>query len=208
MGAAVRGQLAAVCGDAPVTEDAKPDPVGFYGIGKLAAEMYVRKSATEAGCDYAIMRIGNAYGPGQLEDNLSMGFVARAVETALQGGELEVWGADEIYRDYIHAEDVAEAFRLAAECPAAMSGIYNVGQGLALSNSEVISVVERALGKTVKVIDLPRRPFDVRRIGLYSAALQQRVGWRPAVSLAEGVAAMAAWLAERGGQFCYRSLTK
>lgn len=97
--ASTGGAVYGHCGGALVTEDTKPEPVGFYGIGKLAAEMYVRKAAAEAGCDYAIMRIGNAYGAGQLEDNLSVGFVARAVQCAVRGEALEVWGADEIYRD-------------------------------------------------------------------------------------------------------------
>ncbi len=198
--ASTGGAVYGHCGKVPVNEHTKPEPVGFYGIGKLAAEMYVRKAAAESGCDYSILRIGNAYGPGQLEDNLSVGFVARAVQSAVRGEELEVWGAEEVFRDYINAEDVADAFRSVAEDGGAMAGTYNVGSGLPLSNRQVIRTVERVLDRPIKVLDYPSRPFDVRRIGLDSLALQQRTGWRPSVTLNHGVRLMAEWLELRGNK--------
>ncbi len=189
--ASTGGAVYGHCGDALVTEDAKPDPVGFYGIGKLAAEMYVRKAATEAGCDYSIMRIGNAYGPGQLEDNLSVGFVARAVEAALHDGELTVWGPDEVYRDYIHAEDVASAFAAVAVKTDVRSGIYNVGCGRGYSGREVVRLVEESLGRGIRMKEKPAREFDVRRVSLDTSSLRQQTGWEPAFSLGEGIADLA-----------------
>jgi UDP-glucose 4-epimerase len=189
--ASTGGAVYGHCGDAPVTEDVKPDPVGFYGIGKLAAEMYVRKAATEAGCDYAIMRIGNAFGPGQLEDNLSVGFVARAVEAALHDSELTVWGADEIYRDYIHADDVASAFAAVVVKAGLLSGIYNVGCGKGYSGREVVRLVEKSLGRKISINEKPAREFDVRRVSLDASSLRQQTGWVPEFSLAEGIADLA-----------------
>ena len=170
-----------------MTEETKPEPVGFYGIGKLAAESYVRKVASEANRDHFILRIGNAYGPGQLEDNLSVGLVARAVQAAVSGTELEVWGVDEIFRDYVHAEDVAAAFAGAALRPGLISGVYNVGSGISLSGREVLRQVEAALGRRVRTLERAAREFDVKRVGLDATRLREATGWKPTFSLKDGI---------------------
>lgn len=80
------GAIYCNAGAKPVSESAATKPVGFYGIGKLTAEMYVQKVCRDSGVRHVIFRIGNAYGIDQIRDNLSVGFVATAVKQALSSG--------------------------------------------------------------------------------------------------------------------------
>lgn len=191
----------AVYGDAgggPVTETVTPEPIGFYGIGKLVAEMYVRKIVAETGVRHLVFRIGNAYGPEQLADNLSVGFVARAVQAAYTGETLNIWGGGETRRDYVHARDVADAIAVALDSPQVKSGTYNVGTGTALSGRDVITVVERTLGLPVRVENQASRHFDVQSICLDPSALRDATGWMPSWTLPEGIKDIYAALANRG----------
>jgi UDP-glucose 4-epimerase len=186
--ASTGGAVYGHCGDVAVTEDVNPEPVGFYGIGKLTAEAYVRKTALEAGASFAVLRIGNAYGPGQLEDKLTVGLVARAVYSALSGEKMELWGADDIYRDYVHADDVASAFVAAVQTSTLPSGTYNVGCGVSYSGRQIVKKVEEVAGRPVRIIEKPPREFDVRRISLDTAKFRAETTWKPCFPLAEGVA--------------------
>jgi UDP-glucose 4-epimerase len=187
----------AVYGDGgkdPISEKKVPQPIGFYGIGKATAEMYVSKICREYGVKHAIFRIGNAYGIGQVRENLSVGLIARAILAAKTGIQLEIWGDGSNRRDYIHANDVASAFVAAMESSNMESGIYNVGSGTAYSNRQIISIVGEVLGLPINVEWRNARSFDVGGICLDCEALKAATGWLPRVDLKEGILEMAAAL--------------
>ena len=175
----------------PVSEVVALNPVGFYGIGKATAEMYVRKVCNEFGVRHVVFRIGNAYGIDQIRDNLSVGFVAKAVQCAASGQPLEILGAGETRRDYIHVNDVAEGFMAAVRNPPIKSGIYNLASGFAVSNLQVVGLVERELGRSINVVFRESRPFDVAGICLDCAAYQKVSGWKPSWTLEHGIREMA-----------------
>jgi len=175
----------------PVSEFVALNPVGFYGIGKATAEMYVRKVCRESNIRHMVFRIGNAYGIDQIRDNLSVGFVAKAVVCAASARPLEIWGDGETRRDYIHVDDVAEGFMAAVRNPVLESGIYNLASGFAVSNLQVVDLVERVLGRSINVVFRESRPFDVAGICLDCAAYQKVSGWKPSWTLEHGIREMA-----------------
>ena len=181
----------------PVSETMATNPVGFYGIGKATAEMYVRKVCRESGVRHMVFRIGNAYGIDQIRDNLSVGFIAKAVQCALTGNALEIWGDGSTRRDYIHADDVATGFASGIRNPGVPSGIYNLGSGVAISNMEVVKIVERVLGRKVNVVFRSARPFDVDGICLDCSALRKASGWKDKYSMEDGIREMAVALVDR-----------
>jgi len=175
----------------PVSEVVALNPVGFYGIGKATAEMYVRKVCRESNIRHMVFRIGNAYGIDQIRDNLSVGFVAKAVQCAVSGRALEIWGNGETRRDYIHVNDVIGGFLKAMENLTIPSGIYNLGSGKSLSNLEVVGLVERVVGKKVEVVFKDVRAFDVAGICLDCCKFQEASGWEQKLSLEQGIREMA-----------------
>ena len=178
------------CGWEPVKEDAALNPVGFYGIGKVTAEMYVRKALSESGARHIILRIGNAYGPGQIANRLSVGLIAKAVLAARTGKPLEVWGSGENRRDYIHVEDIATAVRSVIETPQLPAGAYNVGTAKSVSTKEVITLVERTLGLKVPLVERAKRGFDVGNICLNTTAIRVETGWEPEWTIEQGIMQM------------------
>jgi UDP-glucose 4-epimerase len=185
-GGAVYGDV----GDMSVRENVPLNPIGFYGIGKATAEMYVRKICREFGVRHFILRIGNAYGVEQIKRGLSVGLIAKAVEAALSGSSLEIWGDGLNRKDYIHVDDVASAFKKAIDCKILESGFYNVGSGFSLSTKEVVRMVEKVLGISIRVRNLEERAFDVKNICLNSDLLKSRTGWNPLWKLEEGIKQM------------------
>ena len=185
-GGAVYGDIGEKC----ATEDMTLNPIGFYGIGKATAEMYVRKICREAGMLYYIFRIGNAYGVEQIKQKLSVGLVANAVLAGFNRMPLEIWGGGQNRKDYIHVEDVAEAFFSALKTVDLESGFYNVGSGMSHSTLEIVETVEKVLNLRIPLALLEARGFDVKKISLDSHLLQERTGWRPLRTLEAGIIEM------------------
>lgn len=182
-GGAVYGSMA---GRAALESD-PVNPVGFYGIGKATAEMYVRKIVSESASRYMIFRIGNAYGKGQLERNLSVGFLAHAIRSAQSGRELSLWGDGSIARDYIHSEDIASGMEVCLNLNKVPSGTYNLGTGKATDQLQIVRIVEKILGKKINLMTYPSRDFDVQSISLNSNLLFEKTGWKACLDIESGI---------------------
>jgi UDP-glucose 4-epimerase len=114
------------CG--PVEEDWRCAPLSCYGVGKLAAEGYLRVYASTL--PVVALRMFNVYGPGQNMQNLRQGMVSIYVAQALAKGLIEVKGSLERFRDFIYIDDVIEAWWRATTYPAAVGQTLNVGTGV------------------------------------------------------------------------------
>lgn len=174
-----------------ISEKSCVNPIGFYGIGKVTAEMYVKKCMEESFKKYIIFRIGNAYGPGQISDNLSVGLIAKAVASAKSGIPLEIWGSGNNYRDYLHVEDIVKGFQVAIKSRELHSGIYNLGSGKTFSINEIVDLVESTLGLQIPIIKRPSRGFDVGSICLDSAQYASKTNWSPSWNIQSGILQMA-----------------
>jgi len=113
--------------DAPVVESEASQPLSCYGVGKLAAEGYLRVHATYL--PWVALRMFNVYGPGQDMRNLRQGMVSIFLAQALDTGRVEVKGSLARFRDFIYIDDVAEAWHRAATRQEAVNRAINVGTG-------------------------------------------------------------------------------
>jgi len=71
---------------------------------------------------------------------------------------------------------------------------FNIGGGSRVTLSEAIALMERATGKRANLRHGPELPGDVRHTGADTLRARDRLGYRPAVSLAEGIERMNAWM--------------
>jgi UDP-glucose 4-epimerase len=175
----------AVYGEAirPATERTTPRPTSYYGVHKLAAEGHVRL----ARLPHAILRPSNVYGPrqrGGVDGAVVAGFVAQA----MGGRSLRIDGDGSQTRDFVHVQDMVEALQLLARSTTG-DGTWNVATGTSVSIAELASLVEAAIGRPLARVVAPRRPGDVVASTLSPAALR-RLGWRPTVGLAAGLAGL------------------
>ena len=179
-------------GDAPTVNESHPTlPISSYGISKLSVENYLHMYQRLYKLDYVALRLSNPYGERQDPKN-SLGALTIFLNRLLTGQRIEVWGDGSVTRDFIYAGDVANAIYLSTIN--SISGVFNVGSGEGLSIRSLLDALQAATNITPRVIWLSGRPFDVPRIVLDSTKFRNAVGWRPEVSLHQGIEITANWL--------------
>ncbi len=177
--------------DTPLSEDMKTLPRNAYGVSKLAIEHYLRILATMRDLRTVSLRVSNPYGEGQRALR-NQGFIAAAMQHAMTGKPMQIWGDGTVERDFIHVSDVARAFvaACASEDP---PEICNIGSGHALSLIEVLDRIEAALGREVPRVFKPGRAIDVKRNVLDISRAQETLGWQPRIDMTRGLARTAEW---------------
>lgn len=122
--------------DAPIIESHLCTPLSCYGVGKLAAENYLRVYANKL--PFVSLRMFNVYGPGQDLSNLRQGMVSIYLAMALNNGRIEVKGSVNRFRDFIFIHDVVEAWLRAATYPSTLNQTLNVGTGVRTTVGELL----------------------------------------------------------------------
>ena len=186
-----------IYGDAevyPTPEDIAPAPISPYGITKLAAEHLARAYGHEFGLDAVCLRYFNAYGPFQRPD---MAF-ARIVSALAEGRPFELYGDGTQSRGFTYVSDIVDATILAME-QASAGAVYNVGGGTEASLLETIAALERFSGRRLKLRHRERVDGDVRRTTADTTRISAELGWRPGVSLDDGLRAEWDWASGRVG---------
>jgi UDP-glucose 4-epimerase len=179
------------CDHAP-SEDEAPRPNSVYAATKAAATWLCGMSAASLGLDVVTLRLYSAYGPFEDPRRLMPSLCARAL-----CGELPPLADPWIVRDFVHIDDVIDAYLLAARAPHARP-IYNVGTGVETS-LEQLAELTRDIFHIAAVPDwgaYPNRDWDVRCWRADSTLIQHDLGWSPQRSLSDGLRTFAVWIAE------------
>jgi UDP-glucose 4-epimerase len=159
----------------PASETSVCAPITGYGISKLASEKYIGMYSKLYGVHAQILRVANAYGPGQRAGR-SQGVIASLFDCLLHERTAKLFG--NAVRDYLFVDDIAEAvFQL--QTSNAGTVLVNVGSGVGSALSEVISTIETVTGATILRNQLPARDFDVHEIVLDVSRLRSLIDWRP-----------------------------
>jgi nucleoside-diphosphate-sugar epimerase len=186
-----------VYGDAPsypTAEESATRPVSPYGVTKLAAEhlclAYAQPGVSSMAV--ALLRYFTVYGPRQRPD---MGF-RRFMEAAYAGEPIVVYGDGEQTRDFTYVDDVVRANLLAMTAPIEAEAI-NIGGGHRVTVNQALGLIGEATGRRLEVERRPAPPGDVRHTGADGTRAEALLGYRPQADLATGLAAQAAWVADR-----------
>jgi nucleoside-diphosphate-sugar epimerase len=162
-------------------------PISPYGVTKLAAENLCRAYAEEKGLPFVSLRYFSVYGPRQRPD---MGYF-KFIRALLCDETISVFGDGQQARGNTFVRDCVEATIAAMRSP--LGEVYNVGGGQSASVWEILAKLENIIGKKAKVQQLPARPGDQRSTFADTAKLFHHLGWKPAVTLDEGLAEQVAW---------------
>jgi len=167
-----------------------------YAIAKIAGILQVQAVRREYGLHWISAMPTNLYGPG---DNFSPArshvlpaMIRRYVAAADEGApEVANWGSGSPRREFLHVDDLASAVSFLLEQYDDPTTI-NVGTGLDHTIREIADMVADAAGyegattwDTTKPDGTPRKLLDVGRL--------IDLGWKPAVSLAEGIDDTVRW---------------
>jgi nucleoside-diphosphate-sugar epimerase len=179
-------------GDAPaypVFETDLPRPRSPYGVTKLAAEQLCVAYAANFGISSVSLRYFTVYGPRQRPDMATN----RLIAAARFGTPFPMFGDGSQIRDFTFVDDVVAANLDAVEADVAAGSVFNVAGGDSCTLAELIDLVGREVGSPVPLDRRPAQPGDVFRTGGDITAAIEGLGWRPTVSVAEGVKAQVAW---------------
>jgi UDP-glucose 4-epimerase len=176
----------------PADETDLPHPVSPYGASKLAGEAYCQAYAATYGMAACSLRFSNAYGPRSLHKK---SVVAVWVRAALAREPLTVHGDGEQTRDFVYVDDLARAVLAALDAPpdAVAGELFQAGTGRETTINELAAALERAVGRPVEIVRGPARTGDVRRNVSRVDKAEERLGYRAAVPLEEGLARTVGW---------------
>ena len=132
-----------------VEEDVECNPIGQYGIMKLAGEDIVKDYHRRGAFDYAIIRPSAVYGPLDVEDRV----VAKFMLAAMRGDILKVNGAGETL-DFTYVDDAADGIVAASTRIMAANRTYNITKSHSVSLLEAAEMIVKIVGKgTIEVRD-------------------------------------------------------
>lgn len=171
----------------PLTEEMEPRPDDFYAALKATAE----RMLWDAGRGQ-ILRLANVYGDGSgIGSTRASGVVGRFVEAVLGSEPLRVYGDGSQLIDYVHVDDVCEAFA-AALGKRGEQFVYNVGGGRPSSVKHLaeltVELAESELGRRPEIVYAeapPNKVWPDRWLSIERAA--GGLGWRPRVGLRAGL---------------------
>jgi nucleoside-diphosphate-sugar epimerase len=174
----------------PTPEDTRPQPLSPYGVTKLTCEHLAEAYRRAFGLDAVVVRYFNAFGPRQRPD---MAFTRIAFALA-EGRTFDLYGDGDQSRGWTYVADVVEATILALERG---NGTYNVGGAHEASMNEAIALFERVSGRTLQVRRSEAVAGDQRRTQADTTRIRTELGWKPRVSLDEGIARQWEWASAR-----------
>jgi GDP-4-dehydro-6-deoxy-D-mannose reductase len=170
-------QVYGVPASSPVSEEAPLAARSVYGRSKRAAECVARRFA-RGGAAVVIARPFNHSGPGQSARYVLPALVA-AVRAARAAGEPVRTGNLFPRRDFLHVDDVLDAYELLLE-RGVPGGAYNVASGEATAIGDLLAEVQRRLGTALVAVPDPGlvRPGDPEEI-VGDASRLRALGWAP-----------------------------
>lgn len=172
-----------------VTEDLTPAPINPYGATKYVGEWMLADAERAHGMRTVALRYFNVAGAGhpELADTAVMNLVPIVLDALDRGERPRVFGDDydtpdgTCIRDYVHAEDLAEAHVAALDYLRGEDRphrVFNVGTGTGSSVLEVLDAIARATGTEISPEIVPRRPGDPARLICSTDRIEESLGWR------------------------------
>ncbi len=178
----------------PLREDLRCQPLSPYGVTKLAGEHLCDLYLTNFGVPTLSLRFFTVYGPRQRPD---MGF-NRFIRALLRGEEILVYGDGQQTRDFTYVDDIVDGLVAATGAP--IGTVMNLGGGSRVSLMAALSALEEATGTEVRTRIQPAEAGDVRHTWADVSLAQRTIGFRPKVSLAEGLRREFEWFKATSAQ--------
>ncbi|MEM1234582.1 MAG: dTDP-glucose 4,6-dehydratase [Pseudomonadota bacterium] len=186
--------------DGMFTEETAYDPRSPYSASKAASDHLVRAWHETYGLPVVITNCSNNYGPYHFPEKL----IPVVILNALAGKEIPIYGDGSNVRDWLYVEDHAAALLLVLE-KGKLGRSYNIGGENERTNKELVTTLcaildeEKPLneGQYADLITYVKdRPGHDARYAIDPTRLREELGWRPSVTVEEGLRLTVRWYLE------------
>ncbi|MCK9409489.1 MAG: GDP-mannose 4,6-dehydratase [Bacteroidetes bacterium] len=168
----------------PADEQHPNRPLSPYGITKLLTEKYLFFYKEIYGIDHVILRYANIYGPRQ-NPHGEAGVVAIFSQKMLKGEQPIINGDGKQTRDYVFVGDVVQANLLGLNYQG--SNIFNIGTGIETNVNQLFHHIKKLTGSNCEERHVPAKVGEQMRSVISSTKITEMLGWKPTVSLEEGL---------------------
>ena len=175
--------------DIPMREQSLLKPVSPYGVTKLAAEDLCYLYWRNFGIPCVSLRYFTVYGPRQRPD---MGFY-RFILAALEGRGITVFEDGNQTRDFTYIDDIVRGTILASE-RGKEGHVYNLGGGSRISVNEVLKMLGEIMNQKLDLRYAEKQKGDMRHTFASTENAQADFGYKPGISLKEGLTSEYTWL--------------
>ena len=178
-----------------LTEVTPPSPTTVYALTKLTGEHLFALYGELHGFSHCSLRLFNVYGPRQATDHPYANVTCNFSHAAANRLPVKRYGDGEQSRDFVFVADVVDAFL--AVLDRSDQAIYNVGTGQNRSINDLLRTLGEMTGEPLEVEQCDAWANDIRRIRADTGRFEREFGFRPSVTLAEGLEATVAFFRER-----------
>jgi dTDP-glucose 4,6-dehydratase len=194
----VLASSSSVYGDKPTlpkVEEMCPEPKSPYASAKAINEQHAKQFYELYGLETISLRYFNVYGKRQDPKSQYAAVIPAFISRMLKDKPPIVYGDGKQTRDFTYVEDVVEANVKAMETKNrnALGRAINIAGGRQVSILELISILNRILGKNLSPIFEKERPGDVRHSWADISLAKEVLGWEPKTTLEEGLRRTVEW---------------
>ena len=168
----------------PLVETMTPNPLNPYALQKYVGEQYARMFHRLFAMQTITLRYFGVYGPRMPSEGSYVLAVAAFLKARREGRPLEIFGDGEQTRDFTHVSDVVSANMLAMDCEVAVAD----GRAINIGRGENVSVNRIAAMIGGEKVHREGRAGDMRDTLADRREAERVLGWRPRVSIEEGIA--------------------
>ncbi|MGB3146931.1 MAG: GDP-mannose 4,6-dehydratase, partial [Paracoccaceae bacterium] len=178
------------------TEDTPYDPRSPYSASKASSDHLVRAWFETYGLPVVLTNCSNNYGPYHFPEKL----IPVVILKALSGAPIPIYGKGDNIRDWLYVEDHADALLTVVQ-KGALGRSYNIGGENEATNLELVTKIcaildrkrpgNRPYGEQITFV--ADRPGHDQRYAIDPARIRTELGWRPSVTLDEGLERTVQW---------------
>jgi len=162
-------------------------PASPYAVTKVLGEALCRVYCEDRDVETVALRFFNIYGPRQDPRSPYASVIPKFIDALSRGERPTIFGDGEQTRDFVHVDDAVKAMILAARRKDAAGEVFNIASGTGTSIVDVFESVRVAGGWSGKPRIAPARPGEVKYSRASIAKARRILGFKPAVSLDDGI---------------------
>lgn len=176
------------------TEEMMFKPNSPYGVSKLASENYLQAFGELYGIETVCLRYFNVYGDRQAYNSSYSGVITTFVNRLLQNLPLTINGDGEQTRDFIHVDDIVAANMLALKAQNVSGEVFNIASGNTVTIKQLASTLQKITNATDSKLRYgDSRQGDIKHISADIQRANQKLGFKPQVSLQDGLQRLVEW---------------